>query len=362
MSHAIQLSVALGFLLYGIGAIPSLVFSTAIAMFFIAAMANGRIKSSPLAFPLVPVCVAVNRRQSVSFWIIFALVWRLGRKSPVLALLSLLALGGWYSFEALYARPGMAYLGLPEAVRWEDPMTWTRVFRNHGYMVGYSELRGDPLWAIYALSRVPDDAPKLKRPARFNADWRSLTRIGHDDYDRGGYDRGHLAPNHAISVLYGREGQLDTFLMTNIVPQKAALNERVWERLEEVELDRLAARFGKLWVVTGPIFEGGVERLRSSFRVEVPDACYKIYAAPQPEGGAPKLLAFVVPQTVKGNEPLDRFLVSVDEVERRTGFDFFPRLDSRLEPAAEGGIDAEFWQVEEWAGLAGRYTGRKGKP
>jgi endonuclease G len=309
--------------------------------------------------PTIPGIATVNRRQAISLWAVLALLWRLGRKSPATALTCLLLGGGGYAYEVLYARPGMAYLGLPEA-RWEQPLTWTRVFRNHGYMAGYSELRGDPLWVVYALSPAPEDAPRLKRPGRFSADWRSLSHVGHDDYDRSHYDRGHLAPNHAISVLYGREGQLDTFLMTNIVPQTAELNERVWERLEEAELDRLAPRFGKLWVVTGPVFEGGVERLKSSFRVEVPDACYKIYALPRPPGEAPKLLAFVIPQKVKGGEPLDRFLTSVDEVERLTGLDFFPELDPRLEPGAEGTVDPEFWGVKEWAGLAGRYSGRKG--
>lgn len=301
----------------------------------------------------------LTRKQVFFLWTLLAFCWRVGRAHPRPVLALLLALAGGYSYEAFYARPRMAYLGLPEAVNWAAPMTWVRVFRNHGYMAGYSELRGDPLWVIYALAPAPEDAPRLKRPSRFAADWRSLTRIGHDDYDRSGYDRGHMAPNHAISVLYGKTGQLDTFLMTNIVPQTPALNERVWERMEEAELDHLAPRFGKLWVTTGPVFEGSTERLHSSFRVEVPDACYKIYAAPQPDGAAPKLLAFIVPQTVKGHERLDQFAVSVDEVERRTGLDFFPKLDPARAVQAEAAVDLEAWGVKAWAGLAGRFSGRK---
>jgi endonuclease G len=299
----------------------------------------------------------MNRRQRLSVWTVITLVWTLGRRNPGLLLFAGLGLGGWYGYEVVYARPQMAYLGLPEAVDWKQPMTWTRVFRNDGFMAGYSELRGNPLWVIYALARPPTDTRPLKRPSRFSADWRSLSHIGHADFDRSGYDRGHLAPNHAISLLYGREGQLDTFLMTNISPQDPDLNQKVWQRLEAAELDQLASRFGKLWVVTGPIFEGATERLPSSFRVEVPDAFYKIYAAPQAEGG-PKLLAFVVPQTVRGHEPLDRFVTSVDVVEAKTGFDFFPELDPKLEKAAEGTTDPEAWQVREWANLPGRYAGK----
>lgn len=304
----------------------------------------------------------MSRRQSPSssVWIIFIVFWRLARRNPALALLASLLGGGWYAYEALYARPQMAYLGLPEAIRWDAPMTWTRVFRNHGFMVGYSELRGDPLWVIYALAPPPADAPHLKRPSRFEADWRSLTRIGHDDYDKSGFDRGHLAPNHAISLLYGRVGQQGSFLMTNIAPQTKALNQQVWERLEEIELDRLAPRFGKLWVVDGPVFDDRTERLRSSLRVEVPDAFYKIFAAPQADG-PPKMLAFIIPQTVKGKEPLDRYVATVDEVEARTGFDFFPQLDKRWERAAEGTLDIQTWRVQEWAD-APSCLGRRDSP
>ena len=276
-------------------------------------------------------------------------------------LLALMGSGGWYAYEVAYARPQMSYLGLPEAVDWKNPMTWTRVFRNTGFMVGYSELRGNPLWVIYALAPPSSHAPHLRRPSRFEQDWRSLTRIGHDDYDHSGYDRGHMAPNHAISLLYGREGQLDTFRMTNIVPQKPDLNRELWERMEEAEVDRLAARFSRVWVYTGPIFEGSRERLSSSFRIEIPDAFYKIYALPQADGH-PRMLAFIVPQHVKGNEALSRFATTVDEVEKRTGLDFFPKLEPGLEPSVEASAEPEFWHLQEWANLPGHAGKRGDKP
>jgi endonuclease G len=266
--------------------------------------------------------------------------------------------GGWYSYEVFYARPQMAFLGVPKEIDWTQPKTWTRIFRNHGFMVGYSELRGNPLWVIYTLSKESENAPHLARPQRFSLDWRSLTRIGHEDYNNSGYDRGHMAPNHAISVLYGRSGQLDSFLMTNVTPQKPNLNQKLWQRLEEIELDRFAQRFGKVWVVTGPLFDQGVERLPSSFRVEIPDAFYKIYAVPQPSG-LPKTLAFIIPQQVKGNEPLSRFVSTVDEVEKRSGFDFFWSLNDALERKVESSVDTDTWHLQEWSTLPGRYDYRK---
>lgn len=246
-------------------------------------------------------------------------------------------------------------MGLPEAYDWKQPFTWTRIFRNDGFMVGYSDVRGNPLWVIYQIKPVPDDAPAYERPRRFSADWRNLTRIAPDSYSHSGYDRGHMAPNYAISRLYGRSAQLDTFLMTNITPQKPNLNRKLWQRLEEVEIDYFTQQHDVIWVITGPIFNDDIERLKSSFRVEIPDKFYKIYVAPPENGRPPGMLAFIVPQKVRGTEPLNRFLVSIDQVEKETGFDFFHKMDDTLEEKLESSIKPDSWKLKTVAHLPPRY-------
>ena len=255
----------------------------------------------------------------------------------------------------LHERPAHAFAGLP-AAQGPGPATWTRVFRNDAFMLGYSDLRGNPLWVTYHLHPIPADARHYARPKGFERDWRAFDLIGADDYTDSGYDRGHMAPNYAISRLYGRAAQRQTFLMTNITPQRPNLNRKLWQRLEEVEIDVFAPRFKNLWVITGPVFDAHVERLHSSALVEIPDACYKIFAAPGagPDGG-PLLLAFIVPQEVKGNEPLDQFVTSVDAVEARTGLDFFPDLDDAVERRVEAEVNPPAWQLEQVARLPARY-------
>lgn len=292
-----------------------------------------------------------RRRNSINLLLFF---WRLGRKSPAILLLAVFLVTGWYGYEVYHARPIMAYMGVPKAEGW-SPGTWTRVFRNEGFMVGYSDLRGNPLWVIYKLTPIPDNAGRHRRPERFSADWRSLTRIDHDDYTGSGYDRGHLAPNYAISRLYGKEAQLDSFLMTNITPQKPNLNQKLWQRLEEAEADLFASRFGTVWVVTGPIFGQKTQRLRSSSRVEIPEAFYKIYIVPAHTDHEPRTLAFVIPQDVRGNEPLDRFITSIDHVEALTGLDFFHELEDSLENRLEGRIDPSHWPLKAASQLPSRY-------
>jgi endonuclease G len=297
--------------------------------------------------------MARSRRKSapVQLWSFVRLLWRY----PWLGLGLLALLGSWYGYEVVVARPAMAWMGLPQATAMQ-PAYWSHVLRNDGFMVGYSELRGNPLWVIYHLMPPAPDAPHFRRPEHFAPDWRSLAHISQDDYNRSGFDRGHMAPNYAISRLYGRSGQLDTFLMTNITPQRPNLNRKVWQRLEEVESDEFVPRFKSLWVITGPIFDNHIERLSSSLQVEIPDACFKIYAVPAGAGRAePLLLAFIVPQQVRGDERLDSFVTSVDRVEELSGFDFFSELPDGMENRLEAQVETAPWHLAEVAARPGRY-------
>ena len=295
-------------------------------------------------------------RRRTTLYQILAMLWRIVRKHPALLPVFLLAGGAGYGYEVMVARPTMVYAGLPQARDWRQPSTWVRIFRNHGFMLGYSDLRGNPLWVSYKLDPVSEHAGSYPRPQRFKSDWRNFNLINHDSYSGSGYDRGHMAPNYAISRLYGRTAQEDSFLVSNISPQKPKLNQKLWQRLEEVEIEYFAKRYHPLWVYAGPIFKSHGKRLKSSWLIEVPTAFYKIYAAPAAaKGMPPRLLAFIMPQKVKGNEPLDRYLVSVDEVETRTGFDFFSELDDRLEQTLEARVDAEAWHLKDVARLPARY-------
>jgi endonuclease G, mitochondrial len=271
---------------------------------------------------------------------------------PKISLIILVLAFGNYLYQVKIARPALLYQGEPQALSTWNPKTWFRTLRNHGFIVGYSDLRGNPLWTEYALTPIPDNSPSLKRPSHFETDSRSFNRVSHDDYTKSGYDRGHSAPNYAISQLYGKSGQTDSFLMTNIVPQKPKLNRQLWQRLEEVEAKYFAPQFGKVWVITGPIFDNHIERLPSSWTVEIPDAFYKIYLT---ETEPPQALAFVMPQNVQGNEPLSDFVSSIDAVESQTGLDFFTELDDSIENSLEARVDSESWRLSAVNRLPSRY-------
>jgi len=272
-------------------------------------------------------------------------LFRFSSAHPVLFLV-LIGLGaGEYAYEVNIARPPLLFQGAPQAIDKRNTDTWFRILRNHGFILGYSDLRGNPLWVEYALTDLTNSSA-LKRPSHFEADWRSLNRVNHDSFRDSGYDRGHMAPNHAISRLYGKPGQADSFLMTNITPQKPKLNQRIWQRLENLEAEYFATHFGKIWVITGPIFNRNIERLPKDWTVEIPDAFFKIYITEAAANKPSIALAFLIPQSVNGKEPLQQFITSIDDIEAQSGLDFFSYLDDNTEASLESVVNPKPWHTD----------------
>ncbi len=225
-----------------------------------------------------------------------------------------------------------AYAGLPRST---GPVT---VLVNSGYVVGYCDTRQNPLWVCYRLSRVaPSRAPP--RPSRFITDMRTQARVTHDAYTHSGYDRDHMAPNYGIATRYGVETQIETFRMSNVVPQTPTLNQGIWRRLEQLEADKYAQVFEDVWVITGPIFGDDARRLPSG--VLIPDGCFKIIL--KEIDGHPHVLAFIIPQDVTTKAILESYLTSVREIERLTGLDFLADLPDSLEELLEMQTATALW-------------------
>lgn len=213
-----------------------------------------------------------------------------------------------------------------------------RVLPNRGYVAGYCESLGNPLWVAYQV-RDGEVTPSGARPEKFLIDVRTTARVEADDFAGSGFDRGHLAPNHAIAAHFGRQAQEETFLMSNITPQKHALNAGAWKQLEQRIATNYPARFGEVWVIAGPVFGANPEVLRH--RVAVPDACYMLVV--DETEGRTRVEAFLFPQDTPENAALADYVTTVDEIETRTGLDLLSELPDEAEGAIESRRVARVW-------------------
>lgn len=228
------------------------------------------------------------------------------------------------------------YGGIPRTTT--SPYT-LRVLANHGYVSGYADALGNPLWVAYRIADVERLDTPPPRPTEFSVDPRTVARVSPDHYTNSGFDRGHLAPNFAIATRYGEVAQRETFLMSNIVPQRHSLNAGPWKSLETKIATSYPGRFGEVWVLTGPIFNADPERLRGG--VAVPTAFYMIVIDESDD--RVRAQAFLLPQTAADNDALDRARTSIDEIERLTGLDFLHELEDAAEDALEARRVERIW-------------------
>jgi endonuclease G len=274
---------------------------------------------------------------------------RFPRRLTPLAALVAVASFAWFWF--IPADSSDVYGGVPRA---EDAFVryTTHVLQNPGFAIGYNEWSREPLWVAFRAHALPE-GKALRRPEQFTVDARTLMRVSADDYRDSGYDRGHLAPNYLISRLYGPQAQAATFRMSNIAPQTPRLNQLLWQRIEEAEAGIVAPARKQLWVITGPVPGPAARRLESG--VVVPEAFYRIWLDEGMDGRR-HALAFLVPQDVRGNEPLSDYVVTVREVEQRAGLDFFSQLPAEEQNLLENVSITTYWQMDRYADAPARYA------
>jgi endonuclease G len=274
--------------------------------------------------------------------------WRFApRRLALLATLLLAACGG-SSNSCSDVSPAPTVSAPPPAPRAEPiPKRTIRQLQNDGFSIGYDTQRRRAAWVAFCLTPV-GHFHSMPRP-KFRPDPRLAKLQDLRIYAGSAYERGHMAPNYAISQLYGVHAQRETFYYSNIEPQTPRLNELLWQRLEEIEIDDIAPQVHTLWVVTGPIpaADGGP-----------PMAFYRIWLA-KTHAGHWAMLAFRIPQRVRGDERLDRYIVSVDAIEAATGLNFFSKLPVAAQKSLESQpAPASTFGFAQYACAPARYGGR----
>ncbi len=228
------------------------------------------------------------------------------------------------------------YAGQPISKNYPNKI---KILKNKGFIVGYDEKRKNPAWSAY---RVFDCEYKcnigLKRSPKFFVDERTNAKVKPSDYSKSNYDRGHLAPNHAIATRYGHDAQYETFFMSNITPQKPQLNREVWADMEKEIADQYADELEEVWVIVGPIYDDSVkDRFLSRNKIEIPDRFFAVVL--DELNNKPRTMAYIMPQKPPANSLPRDFIVSVNEAERQSGLDFFAELDDQIEEKAESQIN-----------------------
>lgn len=204
-----------------------------------------------------------------------------------------------------------------------------------GFRVSFNPQTHVPNWVGWELlgSETTGDI------SRSNNFWQDMDVEGCaslEDYRRSGYDRGHMCP--AADQKWSQKAMEDCFVLTNMAPQDGALNRGAWQTLED-KTRQWAQRDSALIVVAGPIYNPGEKRFIGD-GVRVPDAFFKVLLAPYVEH--PRAIGFVYPNmSSPGN--MQNYVMTVDEIETLTGYDFFSSLPDEIENEVEAVASFKEW-------------------
>ena len=254
---------------------------------------------------------------------------------------------GWTGHDAVYdpddeTAPSNTVLFAGAPVRIGAPAPNDIKVLNRGeFMIGWSPSLRHPVWAAYHVVRdARFDA--LKRP-NFQKDRSVASSPAANDYARSGYDRGHLVPNRAIVTRYGPDEQEKTFLMTNIAPQRPALNRGPWREMEQRISDLWTARYGEIWVIVGAVSPTGNRTKLENTTIDVPEQYYMLIAAQDTEGV--RALAVLLPQTAEVNDFPVHNIVTIKELETATGLEFFPDMPKFLARPLKADRPTRLWPI-----------------
>ncbi|WP_350289992.1 DNA/RNA non-specific endonuclease [uncultured Croceitalea sp.] len=213
--------------------------------------------------------------------------------------------------------------------------TNTVVFHDY-YTLSYNEPFEQAEWVMYELKKSHLTYDDRKRPYFIedpkvkskSADWRN--------YKRSGYDRGHLCP--AGDRRFSEYAYNETFYTSNITPQRKDFNAGVWNRLEQ-QVRQWCKKYGDLYVITGGVLEDDLEEIGEE-DVDVPNSFYKIVF--RKENNEIRALAFLFPHR-ESRKPLTSFLVPIDDLEEKTGIDFFQNQKKELQEKFESDVSKKGW-------------------
>lgn len=213
------------------------------------------------------------------------------------------------------------------------------IHKYSGFTLCYRENYEQAEWVAYCLTKNELNK-ESERTNDFHEDKNISTGSATPgDYTRSGYDRGHLAP--AGDMAYSQEAMQDSFNMSNMSPQVPAFNRGIWKNLEE-QTRKWANKFGAVYVVSGPVLDKPASSYKKigANKVAVPEYYYKALLAPM--GNSIIAVGFLLPNA-KLTDSYWNYAVSIDELEKRTGLDFFYLLDDKIEAEVEKSYRESNW-------------------
>ena len=171
------------------------------------------------------------------------------------------------------------------------------------------------------------------------------------DYSGSGFSRGHLCPSG--DRLESAEANDQTFYLTNMQPQWQAHNGGLWNKLE-IQVRSWASMDGvdTLYVVKAATIDKSDQYYAEGtykFPGIVPKYFYMAVLAYNKTSNTYHAIGIWTEHTntTVNNTNYGDYAITIDELEKRTGIDFFCNLPDSIEDKVEQELDLTYWGISK---------------
>ena len=212
-----------------------------------------------------------------------------------------------------------------------------QIIHRKAYFLSYNKETKLPNWVAWHLTSEHTNGPYTRLNVYIEDISVPLPRATEDDYRGAPWTHGHMCP--AGDNKWDKKAMRESNLLTNICPQSAGLNSGLWNKIEQ-DCRNWAKHFGDLYIVCGPVLLNQEHETIGDNKVVVPEAFFKVILCLQ---GKPKAIGYIV-RNNEGKKKRDSFINTIDDVERITGYDFFPSLLDSIEEKVEAYANLDDWR------------------
>ena len=162
-------------------------------------------------------------------------------------------------------------------------------------------------------------------------------QFSYDPFWGSGYDHGHICPS--ADRLYSYEANKQTFYLSNMMPQVNGFNAKVWANMEQKVRDwSKKSSCDTLYVCKGGTIEPTADCMDAVMLTRaggwiIPK--YYFMAMLKKKGDSYGALGFFIEHKALDTDVLVPYVVNIDELEKKTGLDFFCNLPDEIEDRIE---------------------------
>lgn len=214
------------------------------------------------------------------------------------------------------------------------PKSSDHLFCGKGFAVGYNYQNRAPDWVSYQVNvkQISSTKPNEESPTKFQ--FRTNRNIPLDyqanpeEFENTQWQIGQFANPDAINSSTLAKAQ--TFAMFGTVPIHSEGAFSLWQKLSQTEV-KLLDKYSTLHVFSGGLYQY-IDDYFGSNSVAIPSHLWKVFYEPNSKIAS----AYLIPNNGNiVNDNLPHYLVSVAEIEEKTGINLLKRLDETLQDKLE---------------------------